>query len=429
MKGSRHRPPPTKYGPGAMQPKSGAPARGGVPPPAPAQPRKAGVAPPASRMRGATGQKAVAQPARPGAQPGRLQPVPPPRPNPARLTPPPPADPCARPRWPGPIQRMIAPVEQLNIAARAPITVTRTGNFMRLDPLVAGEAYIYLPQVQATAAANTFSVTDGALDALIDRFLAGNLVLYRGVPHWHPLFFTVLNHLAIAPLGHGALPDTSTINTRFIPFSPDQVTARAFSKTRASGFDPADAMEFVANYNPQNANFEIGITVSVAMGVNDPIGFINASEIQVGGPIAFGTYQVDLQLRAGSLLSDLHLNLATHAGAQIIYGARTFDQALPDQPTIAEILEYRRVHGSLRHGLAVLNTVGAWVADNARANCVLCNTAFGFFTRRHHCRVCGEVVCANCSTGTARVNNPLTQTGNAVGAQTVRVCDRCLRRY
>ncbi|OQR84537.1 hypothetical protein ACHHYP_13277 [Achlya hypogyna] len=41
-----------------------------------------------------------------------------------------------------------------------------------------------------------------------------------------------------------------------------------------------------------------------------------------------------------------------------------------------------------------------WVPDGARPNCSCCGKAFTLYRRRHHCRVCGDLVCAKC---TARV--------------------------
>jgi len=38
-----------------------------------------------------------------------------------------------------------------------------------------------------------------------------------------------------------------------------------------------------------------------------------------------------------------------------------------------------------------------WVPDRDRESCPYCRTPFSLFFRRHHCRTCGEVVCANCS--------------------------------
>ena len=38
-----------------------------------------------------------------------------------------------------------------------------------------------------------------------------------------------------------------------------------------------------------------------------------------------------------------------------------------------------------------------WIPDSQRRNCSLCDVKFSFSTRKHHCRWCGEVVCASCS--------------------------------
>lgn len=38
-----------------------------------------------------------------------------------------------------------------------------------------------------------------------------------------------------------------------------------------------------------------------------------------------------------------------------------------------------------------------WQPDAEVTNCPICKHAFSFFYRKHHCRKCGKVVCANCS--------------------------------
>uniref|UniRef100_H3HAQ2 FYVE-type domain-containing protein n=1 Tax=Phytophthora ramorum TaxID=164328 RepID=H3HAQ2_PHYRM len=38
-----------------------------------------------------------------------------------------------------------------------------------------------------------------------------------------------------------------------------------------------------------------------------------------------------------------------------------------------------------------------WVADHERTLCYVCTRPFGTFRRKHHCRMCGEVVCKNCT--------------------------------
>jgi hypothetical protein len=38
-----------------------------------------------------------------------------------------------------------------------------------------------------------------------------------------------------------------------------------------------------------------------------------------------------------------------------------------------------------------------WQPDSEITQCPICEAAFGFFNRKHHCRKCGRVVCAECS--------------------------------
>ena len=54
-------------------------------------------------------------------------------------------------------------------------------------------------------------------------------------------------------------------------------------------------------------------------------------------------------------------------------------------------------------GVSVLPRAKKWVKDDTRLwdgkflGCQICNAEFDFFNRRHHCRVCGSLVCHNCS--------------------------------
>ncbi|OWZ23429.1 hypothetical protein PHMEG_0001701 [Phytophthora megakarya] len=50
-------------------------------------------------------------------------------------------------------------------------------------------------------------------------------------------------------------------------------------------------------------------------------------------------------------------------------------------------------HGYYSHPEAAAN----WVPDTASPRCQICLTAFTLTRRRHHCRLCGHLVCANCS--------------------------------
>lgn len=61
-----------------------------------------------------------------------------------------------------------------------------------------------------------------------------------------------------------------------------------------------------------------------------------------------------------------------------------------------------------------------WIPDSERAECYACQAEFGFFRRRHHCRACGEIFCASCSSQ----SRPLPQYGLRDPA---RVCDACAK--
>eukprot|EP00698_Gefionella_okellyi_P022699 TRINITY_DN7554_c0_g1_i1.p1 TRINITY_DN7554_c0_g1~~TRINITY_DN7554_c0_g1_i1.p1 ORF type:complete len:1164 (-),score=249.02 TRINITY_DN7554_c0_g1_i1:63-3554(-) len=57
-----------------------------------------------------------------------------------------------------------------------------------------------------------------------------------------------------------------------------------------------------------------------------------------------------------------------------------------------------------------------WVPDAACDQCMLCKREFAFFRRKHHCRQCGWVICADCSKQNFKVSD---------STEPVRVCDRC----
>ena len=63
------------------------------------------------------------------------------------------------------------------------------------------------------------------------------------------------------------------------------------------------------------------------------------------------------------------------------------DRPLPRRPSVG--LQYNR------RGHEII--LPKWQSDSEVTKCPICNTAFGFWYRKHHCRKCGRVVCANCS--------------------------------
>lgn len=59
-----------------------------------------------------------------------------------------------------------------------------------------------------------------------------------------------------------------------------------------------------------------------------------------------------------------------------------------------------------------------WIPDDLAPQCMVCDSPFSCWSRRHHCRSCGIVCCAGCST--ARI--PLPERGYL---DPVRVCQLC----
>jgi len=51
-------------------------------------------------------------------------------------------------------------------------------------------------------------------------------------------------------------------------------------------------------------------------------------------------------------------------------------------------------------GLIVKNLHPFWVPDEYRTKCLACGKGFGTFTRKHHCRKCGQIFCSACMSST-----------------------------
>ena len=60
-----------------------------------------------------------------------------------------------------------------------------------------------------------------------------------------------------------------------------------------------------------------------------------------------------------------------------------------------------------------------WQRDDASAHCRLCAEPFSAFRRRHHCRLCGQLVCDYCSRARRVVKG---------SSRPKRVCSHCVLR-
>lgn len=65
--------------------------------------------------------------------------------------------------------------------------------------------------------------------------------------------------------------------------------------------------------------------------------------------------------------------------------------------------------------------IGKWVEDNSASNCKICRIEFTQINRKHHCRLCGEIICGedDCSLVVGLDLPP------SVGKQQVRICFDC----
>ena len=52
---------------------------------------------------------------------------------------------------------------------------------------------------------------------------------------------------------------------------------------------------------------------------------------------------------------------------------------------------------NLSASLVIQNKNNVWVNDNMETNCAGCHAGFGVWTRKHHCRNCGNIFCYECS--------------------------------
>ena len=79
--------------------------------------------------------------------------------------------------------------------------------------------------------------------------------------------------------------------------------------------------------------------------------------------------------------------LATPGSVVNPFPQRDLNRPLPRRPS--------REHLPDRRSREI--TLPRWQPDVEANECPICHTAFGFWFRKHHCRKCGRVVCANCS--------------------------------
>lgn len=107
----------------------------------------------------------------------------------------------------------------------------------------------------------------------------------------------------------------------------------------------------------------------------------------------------------------------------------TVEDVVPSVELLTTTIESHAVV-SPRPTHAAVGLRPVWVPDSVRPDCSACGKAFHAFRRRHHCRQCGEIFCADCSGQEKHVFRPVPEPGqppHAVNPGPVRVCDACFR--
>ena len=69
-----------------------------------------------------------------------------------------------------------------------------------------------------------------------------------------------------------------------------------------------------------------------------------------------------------------------------------------------------------------------WMPDQSCRVCYDCDSQFTVFNRRHHCRVCGRIFCAKC-TSNAVIHPSDKQKTSCEDKERVRVCNYCFKQY
>lgn len=148
-----------------------------------------------------------------------------------------------------------------------------------------GTAYIHFQEIQRDQHSGKLMMKPGELTDRVMQYLGGGLMLYRGVARWHPKWHDIVGNNTMPPMGAKEVPDFNTSKTSFIPFTPIQVIARG-AALAAKGMGKSDFLEYVEGYTRSNPDFPVGLLATAMAGPDQDVGFLNAGEIQIRGPLS-----------------------------------------------------------------------------------------------------------------------------------------------
>ncbi|XP_020268970.1 1-phosphatidylinositol-3-phosphate 5-kinase FAB1B-like isoform X2 [Asparagus officinalis] len=70
-----------------------------------------------------------------------------------------------------------------------------------------------------------------------------------------------------------------------------------------------------------------------------------------------------------------------------------------------------------------------WMPDQSCRVCYECDSQFTVFNRRHHCRLCGRVFCAKCTSNSVPVSSNHATTSLGEIGERIRVCNYCFKQW
>lgn len=134
-----------------------------------------------------------------------------------------------------------------------------------------------------------------------------------------------------------------------------------------------------------------------------------------------GTYQVHRRIE----LSTSNVELIPHSDDcpycfQVTNTAKSFIVQTADEKEQKEWFDsiHQGVSESATQDISDVMVAPVWMIDSASSKCGLCKDKFSVIKRKHHCRLCGNLVCSSCSNHRQHIEH--------LGRNPVRVCDECL---
>jgi len=175
---------------------------------------------------------------------------------------------------------------------------------------------------------------NSGVDETLARWLREGLVLYRGTAHQHVNFMKLMDTGHMYPVGSGPYPDWDTKNSKWLPFSTNLTTAIQAAIT-LGGMGPGDNQKFVHGYK-KHPLYLVGIVMKHTVPPGGPACVFSSEEVQVPGPIPVTFQHV---ITGSTALSDLGLGKSDEKMLDL----------MSEEPTQAEIDEYVKKYGKLRH--------------------------------------------------------------------------------